>query len=250
MLNAKINAKQIDIAIAELEQQKSQIILELSHFSGIDNINYKNFDFSFIKPIDSFIVYTKEDYINNAIESNSGIQALNSLQEINKLRVEISKGSFYLKPDIGLHFELGYAGPRFPFVEKDWYRQDAINFTATIALQTNIWDGGKIKADIKKSTEELNRAVHQYEDGLNQLEKFISETLLKIELNRKNIEYYKLKQENAKLQIKQKEITFTAGSGTEKDYLQEKINLNNILIDEYRESIDFFVNYFSLRFIF
>ena len=44
---------------------------------------------------------------------------LEKLKDINELRVEISKGTAPYKPDIGLHIELGYSGPRFPFIETD-----------------------------------------------------------------------------------------------------------------------------------
>ncbi|MDC7124989.1 MAG: TolC family protein, partial [Spirochaetales bacterium] len=247
LLNAKISAKKIDVAVAELNEQKAQVFLELQHLSGLKKIDYDDFDFSFVKPIDAIEVSSQENYYKKAVEINPGLQMLTCLKDINELQVKIKKGYGYFKPDIGIHLELGYAGSRFPFIEKDWYGEDGIVFTSSLAFKSTLFDGGKVRNDINKSQEELNKALFQYQDGLNNLDQFISESILKLELNKRNIEYYRLKQENDKEQITLRKTQFDAGAGAEKDYLQEKINLNTDLINEYKETIDFYKNYFSLE---
>ena len=246
LLKARIQAKQLEIAAAELREQKEEALLSLSVLSGQKDLEIENFNFNEILVIEDLTLQTEEQYMSFALQNSPEIKMLNGLKDINELRVEISKGSSSFKPDIGLHLELGYSGPRFPFIEADWFGQDSLSFTSTIAIQANIFDGGKPKMQIERDLQELEKTFFEYELGLESLRHVIKESILKLELNRKNIEYFRLLQENDVQQFELKKTQFEAGSGNENDMLAEKINLNIHKIDEYRESIEFFRNYFTL----
>ena len=70
-------------------------------------------------------------------------------------------------------------------------------------------------------------AIRSYYDSLRNV---ISESLLKLELNRQNIDYYRLLQENDEQQIQLKQTQLEAGSGNETDLLTEKMNLSTHMI--------------------
>ena len=108
------------------------------------------FNFDKLLTSEDVIILNTEDYMASAFENSPEIKMLNELREINELRVDISRGSSGLKPDIGLHLELGYSGPRFPFIEADWFGQDSLNLTSTIAVKSSIYDGGKPRLQIEK----------------------------------------------------------------------------------------------------
>ncbi|MBI9108926.1 MAG: TolC family protein [Spirochaetales bacterium] len=246
LLKARIQAKELQIAQAEITKQKEAAILSLSQLSGIRNIDIDNLDFSFIRKIEDISLQTAGWYLDSALKNSPEIQMLNIIRNINELKVKISEGAGYFKPDIGLHFELGYTGPRFPFIEADWFGKDSLGLNSTIALQTILYDGGKIAYQIERDTQELNKAFHEYELGVDQIYYFINETLLTLELNRQNIEYYRLLQENDQQQIELRRTQFEAGSGDETAMLAEQIQLNTNMIKEHREMIDFYKNYFAL----
>ena len=246
LLETKIQAKKLEIAAAELNEQKEQALLSLAVLSGKKELKIEDFNFDKLLTSEDVIILNTEDYMASAFENSPEVKMLNELREINELRVDISRGSSGLKPDIGLHIELGYSGPRFPFIEADWFGQDSLNLTSTIAVKSSIYDGGKPRLQIERDLEELEKTYFEYEAGLEKIKHVITESILKLELNRRNIEYFRLLQENDILQYELKKTQFEAGSGDENDMLAEKINLNIHRIDEYRESIEFFKNYFSL----
>ncbi len=246
LLAARINAKQLAIAGAELNEQKEQALLALSKLTGIKELTWQMLDFSVMKDVNDIELLSKDAYYESALKNSPEIRMLEKLKDINELRVEISKGTAPYKPDIGLHIELGYSGPRFPFIETDWFGQDSLSLTTTLALQTTVYEGGKQQLQVKKDLEELEKTFYEYELGTDSLRNVISESLLKLELNRQNIDYYRLLQENDEQQIQLKQTQLEAGSGNETDLLTEKMNLSTHMINEYRESIDFYKNYFTL----
>ena len=246
LLKAKIQLKELTIAEAELREQKELALLGLSRLSGMNRLSTEDLEFGSIVNIEEIKLSKEDDYISKAYIGSPEIKMLEILENINALRVDISKGSGDFKPDIGLHLELGYSGPRFPFIEADWFGQDSLELTSTIAIQTKVFEGGKQKLQIERDLEELEKAYYEYESGTESIVNIISESILKLDLNKQNIEYYRLLQENDLQQLKMKQTQFDAGSGSEVDMLEEKINFNIHRINEYRESIDFYKNYFTL----
>ncbi len=247
LLNARIRIKELEIAETELREQKEQAILAISKLSGKKDLDADDLDFSNLKSMEEIIIRQSDYYIDSALKFSPELKMLKELRDISELKIEISRGAANFKPDIGLHLELGYSGPRFPFVEKDWYGQDSLGLTATVALQTKIYEGGKQRIQIERDIEEQQKTYYDYELGLEAISSMINESILRLELNRHNIEYSRLLQENDRQQIEMKNTLFQAGSGSEIDLITEKINLNIHLIDEYKESIDFFRNYFTLK---
>lgn len=246
LLKARIQAKELAIAEVKLNEQKEEAMLVLSQLSGIKELSADSFDFTIIKNIEDIKIRGIDGYLDSALKRSPELKMLNILRVINELQIEIKKGSMNFKPDIGLHLELGYSGPRFPFIEIDWFGQDSLGLTSTIALQTTIYEGGKQQLNIERGIEELEKSYYEYESGLDSLRHLITESILKLDLNRQNIEYYRLLQENDKQQIEIKQTQLEAGSGSETDMLEEKINMNIHMIEEYSETIDFFKNYFTL----
>ncbi len=142
--------------------------------------------------------------------------------------------------------ELSYGGPRFPFIEPDWYGQDDYNLISTLAFQTTFYDGGKLRSEIKMKEEEVRASTFDFQQGKQQIEKFISETLLTLNLHRSNIEYYQLKIENDREQTALKKAQFDSGAGQESDYLQGLIEEYSDQITLSQEKIYFFTHYFTL----
>ena len=246
LLQAKIQAKELSVSSAKLTQQKEAAFLALSRLTGIKDLSEEKLDFSRIQNIEDIKILDKDTYFTSALENSPEIKMLDSLKNINNLKIDISRSSKAYKPDIGLHVELGYSGPRFPFIETDWFGQDSLALTTTLAVQTTVYEGGKQELQIEKDTDEFEKSSLEYDLGIESISNVISESILKLELNRQNIDYYRLLQENDMQQIQLKQTQIDAGSGNESDLLAEKINLNVHKIKEYNESVEFYRNYFTL----
>lgn len=248
LLEARIGAKEIDIAAAELDEKKHQALLNLSHLSGREGLENGDLDLSrFGDTVPPAPEVPEEELFRMAMENSEDIRLLEKLREISRLRLAIAEGSNYLKPDIGLRFELSYSGPRFPLVERDWFGKNRGNLLSTLAFQTTIFDGGKLAAEVLKQTQQVEKSLYQYEEGLSSIRQFISETLLKLELHRRNMEYYRLKAENDEQQIALKKTQMEAGAGDESSYLEEKLALYSDIIQYYREAVDYVSLHYQLQ---
>lgn len=248
LLDARIKAKELEIAAARIETEKNNLLVHLSYTAGIENLDEESLDFS---PLDGnpgdITLGPKEELIATTLKDNPNIRLLELLQRIQALRRRIAEGDNYLKPDIGLHLELSYSGSRFPFIEADWYGQDRWNLTSTLGFSTTVFDGGQLMTSMLKSAQETEAALYEYRQGTETITRTITETLLKLELSLKNLEYYQLKSENGRTQLELKQTQFESGAGNETDYLMQKIDLYSTVIDYYRECITFYTNLFTLR---
>ncbi len=248
LLDTRVRVKEIDLAQAQLREQKNQVLIQLKQTTGLEDLPLGSIDFTFIdENIDHYHLSSKEALIEKALNENLNLQLLKKQQEIARHKLKIAKGKSYLKPDIGLHFELTYGGAKFPFIEPDWFGTDDYNITSTIGLTTTIFDGGRLRSDVKINEEELQGTLYDYGQGVNSVRQLIAQTLLKIDLNRHSVEYYNLKYETDKEQTDLKKTQFDSGAGSERDYLQAKIDLYADEIQIYKEKISFFNNYFTIK---
>jgi len=247
-LEAQIQAKEINLAEYQLREQKEQTLLDLSHTTLIEDLTIKDLDLSYVNEnTEDYHLPPSEELMQAALKNNLDLQVLSSLKEVANYKLEIAEGKGYLKPDIGIRFELSYGGPRFPLVEKDWYGQDDYNLISTIGFVAKIFDGGKLRSEIELNEEEVKASTYDFEQGRQSIEKFIARSLLKLSLYRDNMEYYKLKIESGKEQVALKKTQLEAGAGQESDYLEELINQYADTIKLYQEKIQFFSTYFLLQ---
>ncbi len=248
LLDAKIKAKELEIARVRLETEINNLLVDLSYSSGIDELQSENLDYTALsEDPESTVLDGREELIRQSMKNNPNIRLLELMRRIQALRRGIAEGDTYLKPDIGLHFELSYSGSRFPFIETDWYGTDRWNLTSTVGFSTTVFDGGKLLSSILKATQETEAAMYEYEKGTETIARHVTETLLKLELSLRNLEYYKLKSENGRTQLELKQTRYESGAGSEADYLMQKIDLYTTLIEYHRECITFFTNLYKLR---
>lgn len=248
LLEARIQAKEINLAEYELREQKEQILLDLSHTTLIEDLTIKDLDISYVNEnTEDYHLPSSDKLMQAALKNNLDLQVLSSLKEVADYKLEIAEGKGYLKPDIGIRFELSYGGPRFPFVEKDWYGQDEYNLISSIGFVAKIFDGGKLRSEIELNEEEVKASTYDFEQGKQSIEKFIARSLLKLSLYRDNMEYYKLKIESDNEKVALKKTQHDAGAGQESEYLKELINRYADTIKLYQEKIQFFSTYLMLE---
>ncbi|MBN2049209.1 MAG: TolC family protein [Spirochaetales bacterium] len=248
VLEARIRGKELDIALVRLKTEKDNLLIDLSYTSGVEHLNLEDLDFSSLKEHPEEITLdNRETLIQASLKENPNIKLLELMKRIQALRQRITEGENYLKPDIGLHFELSYSGSRFPFLEKDWYGQNRWNLTSTIGISTTIFDGGQLMSSLLKEAQNTEAAMHQYEKGAQAIARTVIETLLKLELSLQNLEYYRLKTEQGQSRLELKQTQMESGSGSESDYLTQEIELYTDLIEYYRECITFFSGLYTLK---
>lgn len=233
VLEAKISAQQINITQQEIKEQFFNLLLSIQKMTGnqyleLANINFTPNENIFYK----FANRNRDELFSKALNTTQDtFLILENLEQISQYTTKIAQASVYWKPDFALKLSLGYGGSRFPFLEKDWFRQNDYTTNFTLALKTTVWDGGKKINEIKKSKSKEEIAGVNYDDAVLSIKQKLQEQFNVIDLALSKIEYQKLKLQTLDSKIKQQEQLFNSGYGSEQELLQAKIERNTAQIE-------------------
>jgi outer membrane protein TolC len=250
VLNAKIQAQEVDIAKKNLQREKEIQLIEIQKmFSG--EIDLSEIDFSpDEKKLNSFLALSRSTLEESAVdENNDQMKMLNALIETSRLAKKIADATIYWKPDIALQSSLGYTGMRFPFIQEDWndYGKYSLNFS--LGIRATVWDGGKAFRNMKRKEDDLNVTLSQYNDSVMQLKMAAATAYSDMALAESKWKYQKLLIENDELKLKQHESEYKAGYGTEIDVLKAKIQKLTDTITSYQLQTEMYMNCLTLDYL-
>lgn len=233
VLEAKISAQQINITQQEIKEQFFNLLLSIQKMTGNQNLELANINFTPNENIFyEFANRNRDELFSKALNTTQDtFLILENLEQISQYTTKIAQASVYWKPDFALKLSLGYGGSRFPFLEKDWLRQNDYTTNFTLALKTTVWDGGKKINEIKKSKSKEEIAGVNYDDAVLSIKQKLQEQFNVIDLALSKIEYQKLKLQTLDSKIKQQEQLFNSGYGSEQELLQAKIERNTAQIE-------------------
>ncbi|MBQ7906004.1 MAG: TolC family protein [Spirochaetaceae bacterium] len=233
VLEAKISAQQINITQQEIKEQFFNLLLSIQKMTGNQNLELANINFTPNENIFyEFANRNRDELFSKALNTTQDtFLILENLEQISQYTTKIAQASVYWKPDFALKLSLGYGGSRFPFLEKDWFRQNDYTTNFSLALKTTVWDGGKKINEIKKSKSKEEIAGVNYDDAVLSIKQKLQEQFNVIDLALSKIEYQKLKLQTLDSKIKQQEQLFNSGYGSEQELLQAKIERNTAQIE-------------------
>lgn len=233
VLEAKISAQQINITQQEIKEQFFNLLLSIQKMTGNQNLEFANINFTPNENIFyEFANRNRDELFSKALNTTQDtFLILENLEQISQYTTKIAQASVYWKPDFALKLSLGYGGSRFPFLEKDWFRQNDYTTNFTLALKTTVWDGGKKINEIKKSKSKEEIAGVNYDDAVLSIKQKLQEQFNVIDLALSKIEYQKLKLQTLDSKIKQQEQLFNSGYGSEQELLQAKIERTTAQIE-------------------
>ncbi len=242
VVDAKIQAKELEIAKQDILEQMNDQILELSRTSGIEPLSVENINFDFVDELSSefdILLSTNPDEVEAQVLSGnqSSIKMLTQLQNVSKISEKIARGYENWKPDLALQMSGGYSGSRFPFFEPNWRRKDDYSLNISIGLKTTIWDGGKKIRDITRKKSEAETADINKLDARSSISKTFNSQWNAAQVCTMKIEYQDLKIESATAKIEQKQQVYDSGYGSETDLLSAKIERCNAQIEKEKQSL-------------
>ncbi len=239
LLDARIQAKEIDIASVEINDQFSSLILGIEKITGLKNLGKEQF--SFIPNVDSYKNMSsaaRQDLMDKALnDKQESITILGKLEQVSVYSNKIAKASVYWKPDLALNLSLGYSGSRFPLVETDWYRKNDYSANATIAIRTTVFDGGKKLNDIQRSQSAYESSKVDAEQAKTTIAQNITQQFNTIDLSLAKMEYQTLKIENFDSKIAQQKQLFESGYGAETTLIQAQIEKTSAQIQLLQHSL-------------
>ena len=242
VVDAKIQAKELEIAKQDLIENVNDQLLELERITGIAELNFDEIDYSFVPALEesfeALLAAEPEELESEALSGNqSSMKMLTQLQEVSKTAEKISRGYENWKPDLALQMSGGYSGSRFPFLEPNWKRKDDYSVNISIGLKTTIWDGGKKIRDVSRKVSEKETANINKLDARSTISKTFNSQWNAAQACTMKIEYQDLKIESASSKIDQKQMMYESGYGSETDVLSVKIERCNAQIEKEQQTL-------------
>lgn len=239
VVDARIQAKELEIAQLDLQEQINNQFLELQRSTGIEDLDFDSLDFV-LDEENLLSVLSEDKAVMEEIALGGdrlSIKLITQLKEMNKTAEKIAKGAVNWKPDVALQATGGYGGSRFPLLEPNWRRKDDYTANLSIGIKTTIWDGGKKVRDVSRRISESKTADINQLDARSTIKKTLNEQWNQAQVCSMKIEYQDLKIEASEAKIKQKETIYQTGYGSETDVLSAKIEKCNQMIEKEKQSL-------------
>ena len=242
VVDAKIQAKELEIAKQDLIEQINDQLLELGRITGIDSLTLDKIDYDFVPLVvegfESLLQTNQAEVEAQVLSGNqSSIKMLTQLENVSKTAEKISRASENWKPDIALQMSSSYSGSRFPLAEPNWLRKDDYSVNISVGLKTTIWDGGKKVRDVSRKVSEVETAELNKLDARSELSKTFNSQWNAAQVCTMKIEYQDLKIESATSKIEQKQQMYESGYGSETDVLSAKIERCNAQIEKEQQAL-------------
>jgi outer membrane protein TolC len=242
VVDAKIQAKELEIAKQDLLEQINDQLLELKRTSGIELLSLDDINFDFVTELEeSFTSLMEKDpseLESQALSGNqSSIKILTQLEGVSQTAEKIARGYENWKPDLALQMSGGYSGSRFPLFEPNWRRKDDYSLNISIGLKATFWDGGKKVRDVSRKVSESETAQINKANARSTISKTFNSQWNAAQVCKMKIEYQELKIESATAKISQKEQIYESGYGSETDVLSAKIERCNAQIEKEKQAL-------------
>ena len=247
LLQARVQAREASLAVTEVESQIERNLAQLAAATDLEISRIDDLDFRDVQDLSRTAdIEPVEELVDRAMSDSTELALLQSQVDAAQLQQGLAEAGGLFKPDIGLNVRLEFAGPRFPFIERDWYRQDQANNTVSIGIQTTVFDGGRSASEIAGEEVDVGAARLDLAKGRAEIRRSIRETRSRVMLDRARIEQALLQEENAQLQLDLRKREWDNGTGTESDYLQQLISAHSATAGKYQRILEFHMRYFQL----
>ena len=242
VVDAKIQAKELEIAKQDLLEQINDQLLELGRITGITALSVNQIDYAFVPQVvdefDNLLSTDLSELEAQVLSGNqSSIKMLTQLENVSKTAEKISRASENWKPDFALQMSSSYSGSRVPLVEPNWLRKDDYSVNISVGIKTTIWDGGKKVRDVSRKVSEVETAELNKLDARSTLSKTFNSQWNAAQVCTMKIEYQDLKIESATSKIQQKQQMYESGYGSETDVLSAKIERCNAQIEKEQQAL-------------
>lgn len=251
VVDAKIQAKELDIAQQGVFEQITNQILELQRITGIDNLSLNEINFNFDENIIPEIMKrNNNELLEKALSGDQdSIKMATQAKVIQDMALKISKGAVYWKPDVGMEMSAGYGGQRLPFAEPNWRRKDDYSINVSVGIKTTLWDGGKKLNAVARDYSSTASAQVNAEATRSTIRKTMNEQWNTAQVCSMKIEYQDLKIETADAKIEHQEVLFKNGYGSKADLLSSKINKCTEEITKLQHELSRAVSCLTIKFL-
>ena len=252
-LSVKVQARQLDVAVAQVERQIALMMTEIRNLTGLKDLQASDieFDETELEKLVDELRSTAYEVLSAKIlsDSRTNFRLLSALSVIAQLTNEVAKGAVNWKPDVAVVVNADYSGSRMPLLEKDWYGKDDWSATITIALKTTIVDGGKAVRNVSRTQGDMESAEIDIAGAKAKVGSAMDENITNLAVLGAEIDYQKALAAQLEAQSDVNRNLLDTGYGSESDFLQGQLELNNCSIEILRKKIELAAAAFTLMYL-
>lgn len=251
VLDAKIQAQDVDVQRAELDSQYNDVLQGLRTLIGVNDLKAEDIEFT----PDTAVLrkYENSDIweLKALATADSGyqLQMVNKVKSATKIEEDIAWRSTYGVPDVMLNVSAGYGGSKFPLFQDGWKDDDDWSVNVSVIVSGNIWDGGRRSNSIKKAKSSQASADISYDSAIETLESTVESNYNSMRLTLAKYDYQLLKKENESLKLDKIRVEAENGNKSKKDILNQEIEIITTDVEILTNEITLVNNVFMLDYL-
>lgn len=247
LIQKRMATDQIAHAIVGVGDRRQTALRNLRYLTNIRSLTAEQISFGGIDAgLASRPLGSEAELKAQAAKGNRDVKLLQMTEGARRDKVAIEKAGVPLKPDLVLNVQLGYKGSRVPGVESEWDTKDQFYGVVSLAINANIFDGGKARSSVKGAEAERAETGYQLASTLRQVEKYISETIYELGVIKQNITYYTQRAKDTNDIVAFQKRLLDSGAGSRLEYYQKRVDVFGEETQVLQQRLNYATRYLTL----
>lgn len=233
--SARVSAKQIGLTRTQLESQADIIVSSIEVLTGISGLTADMIDYTPDEAYYRELAEADRTMLELQATSNSQatMQMLTHMANAASYGLDAAKGSMYAVPDIALSVGANYSAP----LNSSFVDGSSWGVTVAVALQGNIWDGGKKLNDQERAESATNSARIAREEAAGTIRTTLAQNFADMDVSLAGIEYQDASIALLESELVLEEARLELGASSRSTVLEKRLELNQARIEKIQHQI-------------
>lgn len=233
--SARVSAKQIGLTRTQLESQADIIVSSIEVLTGISGLTADMIDYTPDEAYYRELAEADRTMLELQATSNSQatMQMLMHMANAASYGLDAAKGSMYAVPDIALSVGANYSAP----LNSSFVDGSSWGVTVAVALQGNIWDGGKKLNDQERAESATNSARIAREEAAGTIRTTLAQNFADMDVALAGIEYQDASIALLESELDLEEARLELGASSRSTVLEKRLELNQARIEKIQHQI-------------
>ena len=244
---AEVARQQVSLAQAQIDAQVDSVITNIEILTGMDGLSADSIEFS--PDEDWFRELAAMDRGQLELLATSGsqttVQMLNHAVNAASYGQKAADRSMYVVPDIALSVSANYTAP----INSSWIDNQGWGVTVAVAMQGDIWDGGKKLNDQARAESAVASAQASKDAALGTIRQNLDTALSNMNVALANLAYQDANISLLESQLEVEETKAGLGAGSERDVLTKRIELQQAQIDKISTEVELAANAYTVEYL-
>lgn len=244
---AEVARQQVTLAQTQIDAQIDSVITNIEVLTGMDGLRADSIEF--VPDEDWFRELAAMDRGQLELLATSGsqttVQMLNHAVSAASYGQKAADRSMYVVPDIALSVSANYTAP----INSSWIDNQGWGVTVAVAMQGDIWDGGKKLNDQARAESAVASAQASKDAALGTIRQNLDTALSNMNVAIANLAYQDANISLLESQLEVEETKAGLGAGSESDVLSKRMELQQAQIDKISTEVELAANAYTVEYL-